>query len=42
MMAKEIMEAFTFLGISTEKFSEMKQQYGGLQGLYNHIESLIA
>lgn len=42
IIAKEIIEAMIFLGIPTEKFSEMKKQHGGLIGLYNHIESLIA
>ena len=42
IIAKEIIEAMIFLGIPTEQFSAMKEQFGGLQGLYNHIESLIA
>lgn len=40
--ARLVIESMIFLGIPTEQFMEMKKQHGGLDGLYNWIESQIS
>ncbi len=39
--ARLVIEGMIFLGIETEKFSELKSQHGGLDGLYNWIENKL-
>ena len=37
----EIIQGMAFLGIPTEKFSAMKQEYAGIDGLYAEIQDMI-
>ena len=37
-MSKEIMETLSFLGIPTEKFSDLKEEHGGLIKLHKWCE----
>ena len=41
-MCKEIIDAFIFLGIPTEKFSEYRENFGGLHNLYIFVERKIS
>ena len=41
-MAKEIIEAMVFLNISTEQFSVLKNEKGGLVELHNYMASLLS
>jgi hypothetical protein len=40
--ARLVIEGMIFLGIETENFLNLKQQHGGLDGLYNWIESQLS
>jgi hypothetical protein len=40
-MALEVIRAMHFLGIDTEKYSEMKVQFGGLAGLHNEMSKRL-
>jgi len=37
----EILQGMAFLGIPAEKFSPMKEEYGGIDGLYTGIEDMM-
>jgi len=39
--AREIFLAFEFIGIPAESFQKMKQEHGGLDGLYNHVANQL-
>jgi len=40
-IAKEVIETLIFLGISTEKFSEMKKEHGGLIELHTYLATQL-
>jgi len=40
-LAYEIFQAFNFLGIAPEMFNELRQQFGGLEGLHKELENRI-
>ena len=37
----EILQGMAFLGIPSEKFSQMKQEYAGIDGLYAEIQDKL-
>lgn len=42
MMCREIILALQFLGINTEKFSELKRKFGSLEKLHNFVENKLS
>lgn len=42
LMALEIIRGLQFLGISTERFSEMKKAAGSLQALHTQVGEMLS